>query len=185
LRADGYYAALWQRQAAASSARRASGGVNDDVSEAIFHKYFDLGDRALANITLPSGERVLLTIVPNGFAVHRLHLWGTVPGRCLFGMNDPGMKQMMKVLVRDAHQLPPLPRAKKHQYDAATHQFLDAANTDLKAINEKKPVPGRVEALDVNNRPERPLSLFTRLALTANDADDLVRLLERTRNTVG
>ena len=154
------------------------------MADAVFHKYYDLGDRALANITLPSGERVLLTIVPNGFAVHRLHLGGMIPGRCVFGMNDFGTKQMAKVLARDSH-LPPLPRANKHQDDSATHQFADAAAADLAAIGESRPAPGRVDALDLDNRPERPLSLFTRLALTAKDAADLVRLLERTRNTVG
>ena len=91
---------------------------------------------------------------------------------------------MANVLARDAPLLPPLPRAKKHQDDSATHAFLDAATADLKAVAENKPVPGRVEALDLDNPPERPLSLFTRLALTAHDADDLVRLFERTRNTV-
>jgi hypothetical protein len=135
------------------------------VAEAVFHKYFDLGDRALANITLPSGERVLLTIVPNGFAVHRLHLWGVIPGRCLFGVNDFGAKQMAKVLARDAQHLPLLPRANKHQEASATQ-----ASTS-----------GPADALG----SERPLSLFTRLALTAKDGEDLVRLLERTRNTVG
>lgn len=154
------------------------------MAEAIFHKYFDLGDRALANITLPSGERVLLTIVPNGFAVHRLHLWGAIPGRCVFGINDFGTKQMARVLARDA-RLPPLPRAIKHQDDSARHEFVDSAAADLKAIGENRPVPGRVDAIDLDNRRERPLSLFTRLALTAKNGDDLVRLLERTRNTVG
>ena len=155
------------------------------MAEAVLHKYFDFGERALAKVTLPSGERVLLTMVPNGFAVHRLHLWGMIPGRCLFGMNDFGAKQLAKVLARDTNLLPPLPRAKKHQDNSATHEFLDAATADLKAVAENKPVPGRVEALDLDNRPERPLSLFTRLTLTANDGDDLVRLFERTRNTVG
>ena len=155
------------------------------MAEAVLHKYFDLGERALANLTLPSGQRVLLTIVPNGFAVHRLHLWGVIPGRCLFGINDFGAKQMAKVLARDIHQLPPLPRATKHRDDSATHAFVDAAAAKLKAIAENLPLPGGVDALDLDSRPERPLSLFTRLALTANDADDLVRLLERTRNTVG
>jgi hypothetical protein len=155
------------------------------MAEAVLHKYFDFGERALANVTLPSGERVLLTIVPNGFAVHRLHLWGAIPGRCLFGMNDFGAKQMAKVLGRDANLLPPLPRAKKHQDDSATHGFVDTATVDLKAAGENKPIPGRVAALDLENRPERPLSLFTRLTLTAKDADELVRLLERTRNTAG
>ena len=124
------------------------------MSEPVLHKYFDFGDRALANLTLGSGQRVLLTIVPNGFAVHMLHLFGMIPGRCLFGANDPASKQMIGVLTRDAPVLPPLPRAKKHQDEA--HD---------------------------GDAPERPLSLFTRLALTARDADDLVRLFERTRNT--
>ena len=124
------------------------------MSKPVLHKYFDLGERALANLTLGSGERVLLTILPNGFAVHMLHLFGMIPGRCLFGANDPASKQMIGVLRRDAQQLPPLPCAKKHQDER----------------------PGA--------SPEQPLSLFTRLALTARDADDLVRLFERTRNTV-
>ena len=90
------------------------------MPEPVLHKYFDFGDRALANLTLPSGERVLLTIVPDGFAVHRLHLFGMIPGRCLFGANDPASKQMADVLTRDARLLPPLPRAKgKHQDDPA------------------------------------------------------------------
>jgi hypothetical protein len=131
------------------------------MSEPVLHKYFDFGDRALANLTLPSGERVLLTIVPNGFAVHMLHLFGMIPGRCLFGANDSASKQMVDVLTRDARMLPPLPRAKgKHQDES------------------KADAPG------ADNPLERPLSLFTRLALTARDGDDLVRLFERTRNTV-
>ena len=86
------------------------------MSDPVLHKYFDFGDRALANLTLESGERVLLTIVPNGFAVHKLHLFGTIPGRCLFGANPIAATQMTNVLVRDARQLPPLPRAKgKHE----------------------------------------------------------------------
>ena len=154
------------------------------MSDSILHKYFDFGDRALANLTLQSGERVLLTIVPAGFSVHMLHLFGMIPGRCLFGANDIAAKQMLDVLTRDAQLLPPLPRAKKHQDDSAMHAFLDASAVDLKAAAENKPVPGKVAALDLENPPERPLSLFTRLALTARDAEDLVRLYERTRNTV-
>jgi len=154
------------------------------MSNPVLHRYFDLGDRALANLTLESGERVLLTIVPAGFAAHKLHLFGMIPGRCLFGANDIASKQMMNVLIRDARQLPPLPRARKHNDEWAMHAFLDAAHVDLRAAAENKPIPGKAAALDLDNPPERPLSLFTRLALTARDADDLVRLFERTRNTV-
>ena len=156
------------------------------MSDPVLHKYFDLGDRALANLTLESGERVLLTIVPAGFAVHRLHFFGMFPGGCLFGANTVAAKQMTSVLARDARQLPPLPRAKgKHEDDSATHAFLDAAHVDLRAAAENKPIAGKVDAIDLDNPPERPLSLFTRLALTARDTDDLVRVFERTRNTVG
>ncbi len=119
----------------------------------VLHKYFDLGDRALANVSLPSGDRVLLTILPAGFAVHRLHFFGIIPGICLFGANKPGYEQMTTVLLHDLALLPPLPRAKGQHKD--------------------------------DQPPNQPLSLFTRLALTAHDANDLVRLFERTRNTVG
>ena len=132
------------------------------MPDPILHKYFDLGDRALANLTLKSGERVLLTILPAGFAVHLLHVFGIIPGRCLFGINEPSYRQMATVLSRDAQFLPPLPRARgKHQDDMAT------------------------APREPTDPPERPLSLLTRLALTAQNAEDLVRLLERTRNTVG
>jgi hypothetical protein len=155
------------------------------MPEPVLHKYFDFGDRALANLTLASGQRLLLTIVPAGFAVHRLHLFGTIPGRCLFGAGGEACKRMTEVLARDARQLPPLPRAKKHRDESAMHAFLDAAATDLKAASENRPIPGRVEALDLDNPPERPLSLFTRLALTAQDEEDLARLFERTRHIPG
>jgi hypothetical protein len=132
------------------------------MPDPILHKYFDLGDRALANLTLKSGERVLLTILPAGFAVHRLHVFGIIPGQCIFGINEPGYRQMTTVLARDMQLLPPLPRAKgQHQDDAGAAP--------------RQP----------DDPPERPLSLLTRLALTAQDADDLARLFERTRNTVG
>ena len=153
------------------------------MSEPVLHKYFDFGDRALANLTLGSGERVLLTIVPNGFAVHMLHLFGMIPGRCLFGANDLASKQMISVLTRDASLLPPLPRAKKHQDDSAMHSFLDAALSTSRRRSRTSRSPASRSARS-RKSAERPLSLFTRLALTARDTDDLVRLFERTRNTV-
>ena len=63
--------------------------------------------------------------------------------------------------------LPPLPRAKgRHEENPAVHAKSDEERAALR-------------------REPRPLSLFTRLALTAQDEDDLVRLFERTQNTVG
>lgn len=127
------------------------------MADAVLHKFFDFGERALANLTLASGERLLLTILPAGFAVHRLHLFGILPGVCLFGANPPAYQQMAAVLARDAETSPPLPRARgRHEIDPAV----------------------------ISGTGERPLSLFTRLALTAADAEDLVRRLERARNVV-
>jgi hypothetical protein len=141
------------------------------MGEAVLHKYFDLGERALANLTLQSGERVLLTIMPAGFAVHRLHFYGMIPGTCLFGANMPGVKQMVTVLARGATHLPRLPRAKgTHRIEPTRLEPVDSGQTTT-----DKP----------DNMEERPLELFTRLALTAHDAEDLVRLYERTRNTAG
>jgi len=137
------------------------------MPEPILHKFFDFGDRALANLTLASGERVLLTILPGGFAVHRLHLFGMIPGRCVFGAVPSAYGRMVEVLVRDIRQLPPLPRAKgQHQDDPSIHARSDAERQTLRGS-------------------PRPLALFTRLALTARDEDDLVRLFERARNVSG
>ena len=154
------------------------------MSDPVLHKYFDFGDRALANVTLESGERVLLTIVPAGFAVHRLHLFGMIPGRCLFGANDVAMQAD----DQRAHARHAAVAAAAARQGQAPGRFGDARvprrrHSRPHAAAENKPIPGKVDALDLENPPERPLSLFTRLALTARDADDLVRLFERTRNT--
>jgi hypothetical protein len=150
------------------------------VPDPVLHKYYDFGSRALSNISLRSGERVLLSLVPRGFALRRLYLNGLVPWGSLFSANALDTARIARVLARSANDLPPLPKAAQHRDDAAMLDFLDAATADLKAIAENKPVPGAVESLDLENRPERPLSLFSRLALVASDADDLARRFERT-----
>jgi hypothetical protein len=150
------------------------------VPEPVLHKYYDFGSRALSNISLRSGDRVLLSLVPRGFALRRLYLNGLVPWGSLFSANALDTARIARVLARSANDLPPLPKAAHHRDDAAMLAFIDAATIDLKAVAENKPVPGAVESLDLENRPERPLSLFSRLALAASDADELVRRFERT-----
>jgi hypothetical protein len=123
------------------------------MPEPILHKYLDIGDRAVAHLTLPSGERMLLSIGPSGFGLYRLYLRGLFPGRCLFGQVTGEMTRMARVIARSATELPALPTAAKHRDESAAEQ--------------------------------PPLSLFTRLALTALDAQDLARRYERVRNTAG
>lgn len=155
------------------------------MPDPVLHKYYDFGSRALSNITLRSGERVMLSIVPRGFALRRLYLNGFLPWGSLFSANATDAARMARVLARSSNDLPPLPRAEQHRDDAAMLELLEAATIDLKAVADKKPVPGAVDALDLENRPERPLSLFSRLALAASSADDLVRRFERTRMLPG
>ena len=155
------------------------------MSNVILHKYVDSSGACFANITLQSGERVFLSIAAKGFAMFRLHLGGFIPGRRLFAVDPQVLARMQRVLAYDNGRLPALPQARElHRDEGAMAEFLDAAIEDLTAVNEGRPVPGRVEALDVENPPERPLSLLTRLALTARDAADCIRLLERAKNTV-
>ena len=150
------------------------------MPDPVLHKYYDFGSRALSNISLRSGERVLLSLVPRGFALRRLYLNGLVPWGSLFSANAADTARIARVLSRTVAELPPLPKATHHRDDAAMVEFIDAATIDLKAVAENKPVPGAVESLGLENRPERPLSLFSRLALAASSADDLVRRFERT-----
>ena len=82
------------------------------MTKPILHKYFDFGDSALSNLTLASGERVVLSIVASGtFAVRRLHLAGFVPGRRLFRAYPLEAERMAQALARNSHRLPRLPTA--------------------------------------------------------------------------
>jgi hypothetical protein len=147
------------------------------------YKYLDLGPRAFADLTLPSGERVFLSVSPKGLAVHRLILGGFIPGRRLFAVNTEDRDRMVRVLARDEAQLPPLPKAtKEHRDDGAVMEFMDAAIIDLNAVAAGKAVPGAVDAIDTENPPPRPMSLLTRLALACPDARSLATRFERTRN---
>ena len=88
MRGDRHYAALWRRQpggfiAAERISRKQQNRSERTMTQLDPAQIFRFrGARALANVTLESGERVLLTIVPAEFAVHRLHLFGMIPGRC-------------------------------------------------------------------------------------------------------
>lgn len=143
------------------------------MTKPTLHKYFDFGDGALSNLTLPSGERVVLSIVASGtFEVRQLHLGGFVPGRRLFRAYPLEAEHMAQALVRDSHRLPPLPTAiGQHHDESALAAPADATDR-----------PGQHAAATLDRR-QRPLSLFTRLALSATDTNDLTRYYERVRHT--
>lgn len=148
----------------------------------ILHKYVD-GGASFANLALPSGERLFLSIAKSGFAIRRLHLGGRIPGRRLFAADAAAVERMRCVLARDS-SLPPLPQATElHRDEGAMASFLDAALADLGALKDGHAVPGAVDDFDPDDPPLRPLAAFTRLALTASDVDDCARLFERAKNT--
>jgi hypothetical protein len=155
------------------------------MPEPVLHKYLDFGERAMSDLALPSGERVFISVLSTGFAVHRTHLGGLVPGRRLFIVDAADTARLARVIARDAHLLPALPRARQHRDESATMTSVDAATADLTAMTESRADPGSVNSLDLRHPNERPLSLFTRLALTAGDAADLARRFARAFNTAG
>lgn len=151
----------------------------------ILHKYVDNGIACFTNVTLASGERVMLSVAAEeGFAVFRLHLGGRVPGKRVFDSTVQDLARMTRVIARDDGTLPPLPQAvDEHRDDGAMLTFLEAANADVGAAAEGRAIPGAVDAFDPEAPPPRPLAMVTRLALVAADEADLVRRYERARNT--
>jgi hypothetical protein len=145
------------------------------VKKAVLNKYLDFGERGIADIKLESGERIMLSFAPSRLSLHRLYLFGFLPGRNHFKANRDDTDHMVRVLARTESELRPLPQAKIKHHDATPE--------DLKAAEQNRTARGDVDAPSIWNRRERPLALFSRLALTAQDASDLARLLERTRNT--
>jgi hypothetical protein len=151
-------------------------------------RYADFGERALSFLVLPSGESVFVSIGRKSISIHKMYLRGWIPGRRLFAATISDLNRMARTLTRTADQLQlaPLPTAtQEHRDEAALHMLLDAAIIDITAVGQGKAVPGHVDALDLDNMPERPLSLVTRLALAASDGADLRRRFERVRNTPG
>lgn len=149
----------------------------------ILHKYIDNGTSAFANIEFAPKDRVLLSANKRGFAVLRLVWGGRLPVKTLYSVHSLIAERMARALLRDESSLPPRPKAIHTERDeAAMMLFLDAAIIDLKAAGAGQAIPGEVEKLDVENPPPRPLALFTRLAMTAPNAADYVRKLERLAN---
>lgn len=150
----------------------------------ILHKYLDQGGNAFANIEFATNDRVLLSHTKSGFAVLKTVWGGRLPIKTLYSVHSLIMERMVRVLMRD-ETLPERPKAIHERDEAAMMLFLDAAIVDLEAVGAGKPVPGAVDALDVENIPPRPIALFTRYALTAASSADYIRKLARLQNIPG
>jgi hypothetical protein len=143
-----------------------------EPAPAAVHRYADRGEGGFSNVTLPSGERVFLSLTPKGLRVHNLILWGRVPGKTLYTAGAGEVAQMVKVIARDIARLPKLPN------DAAMNSFLVIA---ARAI--KDPSVYRGKPLDEDENTTTPLAVLTRGALAETDAAGVVRRLQRAAAT--
>ena len=140
---------------------------------ATLHKYVERGPSSgFANLTLPSGERILLSLAKGSISIHPLHLRGFIPGRALHAADAASVERAARVLARDLDRFPELPN------DAAMQAFLVGATAALTDpdIFSKGPADG--------NLPLTPLSILTRAALAQEDSVALIRLLTRASNIV-
>ena len=124
------------------------------MTEARVNRYYPRPRGGFANITLPSGERVLLSLVDANLRVHKLILWGRIPARTLF--------------VGDAD----------HISDVAAAREPKLAELPVDAFFDD--MIGRLANLQAS---ETMLSWCTRLALTARDLEDCARIFWRASAT--
>ena len=139
---------------------------------ATVHRYNDRGAGGFANLTLPSGERVFLSVAPSGLRIHRLVLWGRIPGKTLHTTDAATLAHLVAVLERDIASLPKLPDK------AALHAFLAIAT---RAISDPSVYGSNPH--DEEGETTTRLAVLTRAALAEPDAESLVRRFQRAAAT--
>ena len=140
--------------------------------QAVVHRYMDHGNGGFSNLTLPSGDRIFLSLSPKGLRIHKLILWGRVPGKTLYVANAGEVAQMVKVVARDIARLPKLPDK------AAMDSFLVIATAAI-----RDPSVYRDKPLDEDENATTWLAVLTRAALAEPDAAGVVRRLQRAAAT--
>lgn len=135
-------------------------------------RYMDRGSGGFANLILPSGERVFLSLSPKGLRVHNLILWGRIPGRTLHAAEPAAVAQMVRVFAREIDRLPKLPDK------AAMDSFLVTAMAGL----QDPGTYGRYPA-DEDGNAMTPLAALTRGVLDELDQASVVRRLSRAAAT--
>lgn len=134
--------------------------------------YLDRGASGFANLILPSGERVFLSLSPKGLRINNLIWKGRLPGRTLHKAGAEEVARMVRVIQKEAATLPKLPDK------AAMDSFLVIAT---QAINDPG-VYGR-NPKDEEGETTTPLAMLTRAALNEPDQASVVRRLSRAAAT--
>jgi len=122
--------------------------------DAKVNRYYPRPRGGFSNLTLPSGERALLSLVDRDIRVHKLILWGRVPARTLFKGDADHISDVAAAREPALAELP-----------------VDAFFDDM---------IGRLQTLQAS---ETMLSWCTRLALTARDLEDCARIFSRAAAT--
>jgi hypothetical protein len=138
----------------------------------IVHKLVHRGAGGFANLTLASGERILISIAPSGLRIHRLHFGGLLPRRRLHAAGASELAGTINVLGRDLARLPALPER------AAMEAFLVTATQTIADPGVYRRGPVGEDGL-----PVTPLVLLTRVALAEAGAAALARRLSRAAAT--
>lgn len=118
------------------------------------NRYYPRPRGGFSNLTLPSGERVLVSVADNGIRLHKLIGWGRIPTRTLFAGDANHISNVAAAREPKLAELP-----------------LDAALDDM---------IGRLASLQAD---ETMLSWCTRLALTSTDLRDCERIFARAAAT--
>lgn len=139
---------------------------------ATINGYIDRGPSGFANLTLPSGEPLFISVSRKGLRLHHIILWGYWPGRTHFKANAAQLGQMVRVLARDVAKLPKLPDK------AAMDSFLVIAT---RAITD--PSVYQEYQRDEEGEPITTLALLTRAALGEPDVAGIVRRFSRAAAT--
>jgi hypothetical protein len=130
--------------------------------------YLERGAGGFANVSLASGERIILSLAASGLRIHRLIWNGRLPWGRLLAASADEVRRMVRSLGRELDTLPELPN------DAAMQAFAVAAT---QAISDPA-IYGR-QPLDEAGFPATSLAVLTRAALAERDAASLVRRLSR------
>jgi hypothetical protein len=66
----------------------------------ILHRFDDRGQGGFSNITLASGERIVISVAAAGVRIHRLIFFGRIPGRTLHVSDAATTARACAVLAR-------------------------------------------------------------------------------------
>jgi hypothetical protein len=136
---------------------------------AMLQRYVDRGASGFAKLTLRSGERILISLAASGLRIHRLMLFGLIPGRTLAVLDAGAVERVSTALGREAASLPDLPEKAGF---AAFLASAEAAIADPAAYRLSPAAAG-------DTLPPTRLALLTRAALAATDGEAFARRITR------